>query len=143
MLNTTNENIIYTVNYSAYVTNNILSLIIRSTLKEGENPQRDIVQTYNYDLTKQEECGIEEILNLKEISKQEANQRIRAEIKEVQQRVEELQKLGYSVYQRNYDSDLYNINNVTEFFLGENNALYIIFAYGNENHTSEMDLIVM
>ena len=30
--------------------NNILSVIVRSTLKEGTNPQRDIVQTYNYDL---------------------------------------------------------------------------------------------
>ena len=36
------------------ISNNILSLVVRSTLKEGSNnPQRDIVQTYNYDLTNQ------------------------------------------------------------------------------------------
>jgi len=45
VLNTQNNNIIYTVDYSAYVANNILSVVVRSKLKEGANPQRDIVQT--------------------------------------------------------------------------------------------------
>ena len=46
-------------------------------------------------------------------------------------------------YTRDYTSDIYNINNVTEYFMGEDNALYIIYAYGNLNHTSEMDIVVM
>ena len=45
VLNTKNKNIIYTVDYSAYFTNNILSVVVRSTLKEGANPQSDIIQT--------------------------------------------------------------------------------------------------
>lgn len=143
ILNSQNNNVIYTVKYSAYVSNNILSLVIRSTLKEGENPQRDIVQTYNYDLTNQKQCTIDQLLELKGITKKEANQNIKQEIKTVQERVEELQKLGYSIYARDYTDDMYSINNVTEYFLGENNALYIIYAYGNQNHTSEMDIVVM
>lgn len=143
VLNSKNNNVIYTVDYSAYVSNNILSLVVRSTLKEGANPQRDIVQTYNYDLINQRKCTIDTMLDLKGITKKEASQKIKDEIKTVQERVDELAKLGYTVYQRDYTSDTYNINNVTEYFMGDNNALYIIYAYGNENHTSEMDIVVM
>lgn len=143
VLNTKNNNVIYTVDYSAYVSNNILSLVVRSTLKEGANPQRDIVQTYNYDLVNHQKCTIDSMLELKGITKKEATQKIKDEIKTVQERVNELAKLGYTVYPRDYTSDTYSINNVTEYFLGENNTLYIIYAYGNENHTSEMDIVVM
>lgn len=144
IVNSQNNNVIYTVDYSAYVSNNILSLVVRSTLKEGSNnPQRDIVQTYNYDLTKQKKVTIDDMLELKGITKKEANQNIKQEIKLVQQKVENFKKLGYTVYERDYTSDIYSINNATEYFIGENNALYIIYAYGNQNHTSEMDIVVM
>ena len=143
VLNTQNSSIIYTVNYSAYISNNILSLVIRSTLKEGSNPQRDMVQTYNYDLETQKECTIDELLELKGISKQEANRKIRDKIKELQESVDELDQLGYTIYQRNPDDDMYSINNVSEFFIGADNALYIVYAYGNQNHTSEMDIVIM
>lgn len=143
ILNTQNNNTVYTVDYSAFVSNNVLSLIVRSTLKEGSNPQRDIIQTYNYDLEKQQECTIDNMLEMKSITKKEANQRIKGEINKVQKNVEELRKLGYEVYIRDYTNDRYSINNVTEYFMGKDNKLYIIFAYGNENHTSEMDIIIM
>ena len=143
VLNTQNNNVIYTVDYSAYVINNILSLVVRSTLKEGGNAQRDIVQTYNYDLKNHKKCTIDDILELKGITKKEASQKVKDEIKTVQQRVDELRNLGYPIYPRDYTSDIYSINNVSEFFIGNENALYIIYAYGNENHTSEMDIVVM
>lgn len=143
ILNSQNNNVIYTVNYSAYVSNNILSLIVRSTLKEGSNPQRDIIQTYNYNLTTQKEYTIDEMLEIKGITKKEANQKIKGEIKKAQEKSEELQKLGYSTYARDYTSDMYSINNVTEYFIGKDNALYIIYAYGNENNTNEMDVVIM
>ena len=143
IINTESNNVIYTVDYSAYLSNNILSLIIRSTLKEGTNPQRDIVQTYNYDLTNQKEYTIDDILTAKGITKKEANQKIKEAIKEQQKKSEELEKLGYTTYKRDYTSDIYNINNVTEYFIGKDNILYIIYAYGNENNTNEMDVVVM
>lgn len=144
ILNSQSGNIVYSVKYSAYISNNILSLVIRSTLKEGTNPQRDIIQTYNYDLINQKEYTIDDILQAKGITKKIANQKIKEEIKDAQQKSESLQKItGASTYTRDYTSDIYSINNVTEYFLGENNALYIIYAYGNENNTNEMDVIVM
>ena len=143
VLNTQNNNVIYTVDFSAYVTNNILSLVVKSTLKEGANPQRKIVQTYNYDLKNEKKCTIDTLLDLKGIAKKDAAQKIKDEIKIVQTRVEELAKLGYSIYPRDYTSDLYDIKNVTEYFIGDDNALYIVYAYGNMNHTSEIDIVVM
>lgn len=143
ILNISNNDIIYTVNYSAYVTNNIISLVIKSTLKEGNSPQRDIVQTYNFDLSNQKECTIQQLLEMKGVTKQQANQKIREEIKKVQANVEELQKSGYNIYSRDINDDRYTINNVTEYFIGDNDALYIVFAYGNENNTSEMDVVVI
>ncbi len=143
ILNSQSDNVIYTVKYSGYVSNNILSLIIRSTLKEGTSPQRDIIQTYNYDLENKKEYTIDDILQAKGITKKEANQKIKDEIKSTQQKAEELQKLGYSTYTRDYTSDMYSINNVTEYFIGKDNALYIIYAYGNENNTNEMDIVIM
>ena len=143
IINTQNNNVIYTVDYSAYISNNVLSLVVRSTLKEGTNPQRDIIQTYNYDLTNQKEYTIDDMLNAKGITKKEANQKIKEEIKQQQEKAEELEKIGYTTYKRDYTSDIYNINNATEYLMGEDNALYIIYAYGNENNTNEMDVVIM
>ena len=143
IINTQNNNVIYTVDYSAYISNNVLSLVVRSTLKEGTNPQRDIIQTYNYDLTNQKEYTIDDMLNAKGITKKEANQKIKEEIKQQQEKAEELEKIGYTTYKRDYTSDIYNINNATEYLMGEDNALYIIYAYGNENNTYEMDVVIM
>lgn len=143
ILNATNDNVIYTVDYCAYVTNNILSIVIRSTLKEGNNAQRDIVQTYNYDLENKQELTMEEILKRKGITKKEANNKIIEEIQKVQNNVKSLQDLGYKIYSRNIEDEIYNINNVTEYFIGKDAALYIVFAYGNTNNTSEMDIVIM
>lgn len=143
IINTQNNNAIYTVDYTAYIANNIMSLVVRSTLKEGTNAQRDIIQTYNYDLTNQKECVMQDLLELRGITKQQANQAIKTEIETVQKTIQGLEELGLSVYARDPKSDIYSINNVTEYFIGQDNAIYIIFAYGNENNTSEMDIVVM
>ncbi len=143
VLNIKNNDIIYEVDYSAYITNNILSLVIKSTLKEGNSPQREIVQTYNYNLTSHKECTIQDLLELRNITKQQANQQIREVIKEVEQKVEAYNKMGYNIYSRNIDDDKYTINNVTEYFIGEDNKIYVIFAYGNESNTTETDVVII
>ena len=143
ILSTQSQNIIYTVDYSAYVTNNMLSIVVRSTLKEGENPQRDIVQTYNYDLTEKKEISFEDLLNFKGITRQEAGNTIKAEIKNVENKINELAQLGYKVYLRDSNNSIYKLDNITEYFIGENNVIYVIFAYGNKNNTSEMDIVII
>jgi hypothetical protein len=136
------SNVIYTVNYEAYISNDILSIIIHSTLKEGTTAQRDIIKTYNYNLKENKEISINDVLKIKGISESDANSKIKEKIQEKQKQIEDLAELGYSVYNRNPDSDIYKISNVEEFYLGEDEHLYIIFAYGNDNLTNEKDVVI-
>lgn len=140
--NEKSESVIYTVSYEAYISNDILSIIIHSTLKEGTNAQRDIIKTYNYNLKENKVVKINDILNLKGILENEANTKIQEKIQEKQNQIEDLKELGYNVYNRNPNSDIYKIQNVEEFYFGEGNYLYVIFAYGNDNLTNEKDIVI-
>lgn len=142
ILKSENKNVIYTVEFVANVEEDILSLMIRSNLKEGSSAQRVIIQTYNYDLRNNKEVTLEEALRIKEVDKQLVQGEIDEEIKLEQKKVEDLKKLGYTIYNRNTSSDIYKIEKTTEFYLTKN-TLYIIYAYGNESFTSEMDVIII
>lgn len=137
-----NKNTIYTVEYAANVENDILSLMIRSNLKEGASAQRVIIQTYNYDLRNNKEITLEEVLKIENLNESEIQEKIKNEINAEQKKVEDLKNLGYTIYNRDVTSDIYKIENSKQFYL-TNNALYVIYAYGNETFTSEMDLIVI
>lgn len=142
VLQSENKNIIYTVEYVADVQDDILSVMIRSNLKEGTSAQRIIIQTYNYDLRNNKEINLEEVLKIKNIDKSELQGKITDSIKIEQKKVEDLEKLGYNVYNRDASNSMYEIENSKEFYL-TNDTLYIIYAYGNDNFTSEIDLIVI
>ena len=141
-LQTENENIIYTLQYEATIENDILSLIIRANLKEGSSAQRLIVQTFNYDLRNNKEITLEEMISLKQLNANDVQNKIDAEITSQHQRVEDLRSLGYGVFERNPENEMYKIENSQDFFVKDGN-IYIIYAYGNENMTSEMDLVIV
>lgn len=142
VLQTENRNIIYTVEYVANVQDGILSVMIHSNFKEGSNAQKVIVKTYNYDLRNNKEITLKEILKIEQLDEQKVQNQINEEIKLEQKNVEDLKQLGYNIYNRDATSDIYNIDNTTEFYLTKD-VLYIIYAYGNDANTSEMDLIVI
>lgn len=142
VLESENRNIIYTVEYVANVQNGILSVMIRSNLKEGASAQRVIIQTYNYDLRNNKEISLEEIARIENVNQSELQDKIKKGITIEQKKVEDLKNLGYNIYSRDATSDIYKIENSKEFYL-THDTLYIIYAYGNETFTSEMDLIVI
>ena len=137
-----NKNVIYTVEYTANIEYDILSLIIRSNLKEGTSAQRVIIQTYNYDLRNNKQISLEEVLKIKNINKDEIQKKIKSEIELEQRKVEDLKKLGYNIYSRDSLKDIYLVENSKEFYLTDK-ALYVIYAYGNETFTSEMDMVII
>lgn len=141
ILNSTG-NTFYTVEYMGYINTNILSLVIKSTLKEGNNPQRVIIQTYNYNLSTNEEVTFDQILEIKGLQKNFVKSAIIENVKKANAEAESLRNLGYNVYVRDLSSDIYELSNTTYFILGANNYLYIIYPYGNSNYTDEMDIIV-
>ena len=139
--NATN-NTVYTVEYMSYINTNILSVVIKSTLKEGNNPQRVIVQTYNYNLSTNEVMTLKQILEAKGIQEKTITDKVKLKIEEANKEAEKLKQLGYNVYIRNINDAMYTIENTTTYFIGANGKLYIIYPYGNANFTSETDVIV-
>ena len=142
VLESENQNIIYTVDYVANVQDGILSLMIKSNLKEGSNAQRVIVETYNYDLRNNKEISLEEVLAIEYLDKNDVQNRIDTKIAQEQRQVEDLKDLGYNIYNRDTSSEQYKVENSKYFYLTDN-VLYIIYPYGNENYTSEMDLVII
>ena len=135
------QNTIYSVDYTAYINGDVLSLVIQSTLKEGNNPQRVIVQTYNYNLATGEKVEATDLLSQKNLIQSEVQNKIEETVQKAQQEAEILVQSGYSVYNRNLENQMYQLNNLSTYFLGPTGDLYIIFAYGNNNFTSEMDIV--
>ena len=142
VLKSENQNIIYTVDYVANVQDGILSLMIRSNLKQGANAQKVIIQTYNYDLRNNKEITLTEVLRIEKLDENNVQNIINNKIKTEQDKAEDLKSLGYNIYSRDVDSDVYKLENSTEFYLTPE-ALYIVYAYGNATNTSEMDIVVL
>lgn len=136
------EKVIYSVNYISYVNDNILSLVIKSTLKQGNNPQRVIVQAYNYNLETGEKVQLVDVLAKRNIIQSDCQNKIHEIVTKAQEEAQVLVQSGYTVYNRNLSDSMYQISNISTFFLGKNEELYIIFAYGNQNFTSEMDVVL-
>ena len=130
------------VKYKAFENNNILSLIILSELKEGNSNERIIIQTYNYNLQTNEIVSINDILKQKNIEIFDANKKIKNEINSSQEQNIKLSELGYNVTVRDTNKDEFKIENATEYFLGENGYLYVVYPYGNNEFTSELDVVI-
>ena len=142
ILETEGQNVLYTVDYQGYIENNILTVIIKSSLKQGASAQQLIVQTYNYDLVNNKEITLNDEIDMLALNKTAVQNKIRSEIKAEQDKAEALQELGYEIYNRDSESDYYSIDNSNIFFVHDQN-LYIIYPYGNDALTSEMDIVIV
>ena len=142
ILETEGQNVLYTVDYQGYIENNILTVIIKSSLKQGASAQQLIVQTYNYDLVNNKKITLNDEIDMLALNKTAVQNKIRSEIKAEQDKAEALQELGYEIYNRDSESDYYSIDNSNIFFVHDQN-LYIIYPYGNDALTSEMDIVIV
>lgn len=142
VLKTQNMNTIYTVQYTATIEDDILSLIIYSKLKDGFSAQRVIVMTYNYDLKNDNEISLNDLINRKNLKKADIENKIKQEISAEQKKVEDLRAFGYEIFERDVNNGMYKVDNTEEFFI-KDGKIYLIYAYGNESLTSEMDLVVI
>lgn len=145
VLNRSEKYTIYNVEYVAYLNENILSLAIKSTLKEGNSAQRVIIQTYNYDIETGRKLTLNDVLDQYGIEKKQVNQKIEKEVEEANRQAEAvseaLSQTGQSIYKRDINNAMYVTDNVNNFLVGQDGEIYIIYAYGNSNFTSEMDII--
>ena len=142
ILKDSNQNIIYIVKYKAYVENNILSLVIYSDLKQNTSAQRVIVQTFNFDLKENKKLTLEDVIDSFDLKKADVQNKINIDIQKEQKKSEDLIKLGYNIFSRDINSDIYKVETASEYFVYNNN-IYIIFAYGNKRITSEKDIVII
>lgn len=142
ILNGGSNRAVYSVDYEAFLNNNILSVVIRSTLKEGSNPQRVIIQTYCYNIKEMKKVEFSDIMTLKNLDTNTVQEKIRKQIQGKQEEAKALQQLGYSVYIRDLRSDRYDVENISNFFIDENNNIYVIYAYGNSSNTDVTDIVI-
>lgn len=128
---TTNTNL--TISFAANVNDNILSVAIIAKLKEGDKPQRIMIQGYNYDLANNKEVKVADVLAKKNVDMATANSKIEKVVKSADN----------TLYKRELNNPIYSIDKVTNFILGRNGELYIIYAYGNQAnvYSSEMDIV--
>ena len=136
---------IYNIEYTAYLNDNILSVVLKSTLKEGDNPQRIIIQSYNFDIRTNQKVTLNDVLDEYDISTDDANDKIEEYIKEANRRSEAvsqaLAQTGQKVYKRNINDAMYVTDNVKYFLVGPNGKIYVIYPYGNSEFTSEVDVV--
>lgn len=142
ILNGGSNRSVYSVDYEAFLNNNILSIVIRSTLKDGSNPQRVIIQTYCYNIKEMKKVEFSDIMTLKNLDTNTVQEKIRKQIQGKQEEAKALQQLGYSVYIRDLRSDRYDVENISNFFIDENNNVYVIYAYGNSSNTDVTDIVI-
>lgn len=141
LANEEEDKVIYTVEYSACVNSNILSLVIKSTLKEGANAQRVIVKGYTYNISTGTIVTLNDLIGIKQMDKNKIKNEVTKVISENAKQNESLINLGYHVYERNLKDTMYEVDNIDNFYYGPDGAIYLIFAYGNNNFTSELDIV--
>lgn len=133
---------IYNLDYIAYLNDTILSILIKATLKEQDYPQRVIVKTYNYDIINNNIISLDDLLSKKNLDRTEVYNKTIKEIESVMKENELFAEAGYEVFKRDINDERYFPENTDTFFLDQNNYLYLIYAYGNNNFTSELDMII-
>lgn len=138
-----NEETIYTVTYKAYINTNILSLAIKATLKTKDTSQRVIIKTVNYNLTTQKEIDVEELLAIRKIDKNDAQDIIMQRIIDINSEVKILGELGHNIKMRDEKDSKYRIENVTTFLFTDDSSIYILYPYGNNSYTSEVDIVLL
>ncbi len=139
----TEQYTVYSVKFHTYINENILSLAIKANLKEGTKPEREIIKTYNIDLQNNNILNLNDIIKKRNLDKDNIQNQVNLEIKKQEDYEKSLIDLGYEIYTRNVNDDMYKLENTSNFILGENGHLYIIYAYGNNNFTSQTDLIII
>lgn len=135
--------VVYNLDYVAYLNDEILSLAIKATLKEGNKPQRTIIKTYNYNVIKNTHVSLGTLINKKNLQQQTVQDKVYSQIQKVITENEALEKAtGYSVYKRNINDSRYSLENTDTFFMNQNGYLYLVYCYGNNQYTGEFDLVI-
>ncbi len=141
-------NTVYSVTYASFINEDILSLVVKSSLKEVGKAERVKIKTYCYSLPEKRILDLENVLNytdiltVKGLTLETIQTTINDEIKKRYNNAKILAADYGTLYERDLDSDMYKLENANTFFLTQDGYIYLVYAYGNNDYTNEMDLII-
>lgn len=133
---------IYTVSYASFVNGNVLSMAIKSTLKEEGKSEKVVVKTYNYSILENKNVNLDNLIKEKGKTNEEIQTTITEEIKKAYNNAKIIADQYGTLYERDLSDDMYKIENTKNYFLTQDGYIYIVYAYGNNDYTNEMDIII-
>ncbi len=136
------EYTVYTVNYEAFVNEDIVSIVIKSSLKEEGQNEKLSIKTFNYNVPGKTSISLEQLIELKQTTKSEIQNTINSEIKKAYNNALAIAEQYGSSYTRDLNDNMYKIENTTEYFLTNEGNVYILYPYGNKEYTNELDIII-
>lgn len=136
------EFIVYNVTYQAFVNEDIVSVAIKATLKEGNKAEKVSIKTYNYSMSADRQVSLKDLVELKKTTVATVQSTINSEIKTAYNNAKIIAAEYGNLYERDLNSDIYKVENATTFFLTDDGYVYVIYAYGNKDYTNEMDIVI-
>lgn len=133
---------VYNVEYCAFINQDVMSVVIRSTLKEDDMPEKVSIKAYNYAISEDREISFEELIKLKETTYEEVQNTINKDIQKYDTNAKILAAEYGETYVRDLKSDMYKVENTSTYFLTQDGYVYIVYAYGNVDYTNEIDLVI-
>ena len=109
--------------------------------EEGRN-EKVSIKTYNYSLENNKVVSLEEIIEKTDNKEKKIQSKNNEEIQKYNKNALAVAEEFGSTYTRNIESDIYKIENTKEYFVTDAGKLYIIYPYGNEKYTNEVDIVI-
>ena len=138
----TENHTVYTVSYASFVNEHILSLVVKSSLKEEEKSEKVVVKTYNYSIAEEKLLSLADLIELKETNLETIQSIIKSDIKKAYTNAKIIAEEYGTLYERDVNNPMYKVENSNTFFLTQEGYVYIVYAYGNYDYTNEMDIII-
>lgn len=133
---------VYNVSYVAYINNDILSVAIKSSLREGNKSEKVSIKTFCYSLSAERQVTLKELVELKEQTVESVQSKIYSEIKTAYNNAKIIAAEYGNLYERDLNSDMYKVENAITYFLTDDGYVYILYPYGNTDYTNEMDMVI-
>ena len=128
--------------YAAFVNEHIISIVMKASLKEGENPERIIIKSYNYNMASDKEVTLGELIELKKTDKNTVQKRIDEAIKTAYDNAIIIAEQFGNMYERDLKSDMYKVDSTEVYFLTDTGYIYVVYSYGNKDNTNVVDVII-
>lgn len=138
----TEENIIYKVSYASYINSDIISIVIKDVLKEEGKAEKVGIKTYTYSMAREKLISINDLIELKKTTADEVQTSIDTEIKKQYENAKIIAEEYGTLYERDLNSDMYKLESSKEYFLTDDGYVYIIYPYGNDSYTNELDIVI-